>query len=80
MALEKKYNSSFDISLVLAFYLIIGFASVYAQQVALSSLQGNIPLDPEALLKIPEFRWENKKDSVWSLHYQGEVFYQQFRF
>jgi len=76
MALEKKYNSSFDISLVLAFYLIIGFASVYAQQVALPpSLQGNIPLDPEALLKIPEFRWENKKDSVWSLYYQGEVFY-----
>ena len=37
-------------------------------------LQGEIPFDLEVLAKAPAFRWENQKDSIWSLFYEGGQF------
>lgn len=39
-----------------------------------ASLEGEIPWDLENLKNAPAYRWEDQKDSVWSLIYEGEKF------
>lgn len=65
----------------LVFALILGAGMMQLADIARAqplslptALQGKIPFDFEALATAPAFRWENKKDSVWSLFYEGETF------
>lgn len=58
---------------VFALVLVVG--TVFGQSLSLpTTLKGKIPFDFETLSKIPEFKWVNKKESVWSLFYEGEKF------
>lgn len=75
MKKAKRYTNGLVFALILGACMIQLAGIAQAQPLSLpTALQGKIPFDFEALATAPAFRWENKKDSVWSLFYEGEKF------
>ncbi|MEX2595107.1 MAG: acetylxylan esterase [Anditalea sp.] len=63
-------------SLLTSFLLLLVFNVCNAQSSLLlpPSLKGEVPWVLEELEKAPSYQWEDQKDLVWSLKYQGEKY------